>query len=252
MNLKYPYYYFISAISKDNCSKIIDAGLKKINEYQLKGIDTSAVTFGNNQKQKNNNKLPQKEKSILQLKQEGINKEDVYVRDSEVSWLSDMWLYDLIVPFIQKANFNAGWNFEIDRFEPLQFTIYHPGGFYSWHKDGGSDHNAIYKRYISGVTENNNNNHKLPEGYVKDDKMIGKVRKISMTLNLNEPGQYEGGNLLFDFGHHQEGEQYYECKEMRPQGSIIIFPSFLPHCVTPLTKGIRYSLVLWCLGRPFK
>ena len=82
--------------------------------------------------------------------------------------------------------------------------------------------------------------------------MIGKVRKISMTLNLNEPGQYEGGNLLFDFGHHQEGEQYYECKEMRPQGSIIIFPSFLPHCVTPLTKGIRYSLVLWCLGRPFK
>jgi PKHD-type hydroxylase len=252
MNLQHPYYYFIAAISKDDCNKIIETGLKKINEDKLKGVDTTAVTFGNSEKQKNEKKLPQKEKSMFQLVKEGIDTDNVYVRDSEVAWLTDSWLYDLIVPYIKNANSNAGWNFEVDRFETFQFTIYHPGGFYSWHKDGGSDHNAIYKRYISGVTNNdNNNNDKLPQGYVKDDKMVGKVRKISMTLNLNEPGQYEGGNLLFDFGHHEK-EQYYECKEMRPQGSMIIFPSFLPHCVTPLTKGVRYSLVLWCLGRPFK
>jgi len=249
MNLKHSYFYFISAISKNDCQKIIKLGLDTLSKNKEKGIDTVAKTFGNNHKQNNDNKIPQNEKSILQLKKEGINKEDVYVRDSEVCWLSDLWLYDLVLPFIEKANLESGWKFDLDRYEQMQFTIYHPGGFYSWHRDGGSDHNAIYKRHITGVTSNDD---KLPEGYVRDDKMVGKVRKISMTLNLNEPGQYEGGNLLFDFGQHQDGEQFFECKEMRPQGSLVIFPSFLSHCVTPLTKGIRYSLVMWCLGKPFK
>ena len=57
---------------------------------------------------------------------------------------------------------------------------------------------------------------------------------------------------MFDFGQHTEGEQFYECKEIRPQGSIIIFPSFTYHCVTPITKGTRYSLVLWTLGDAFR
>ena len=73
-----------------------------------------------------------------------------------------------------------------------------------------------------------------------------------MTINLNEPGEYEGGNLKFDFGPHSEGERFHECTEIRPQGSIIVFPSFVQHQVTPVTKGTRYSLVLWSLGQPFK
>ena len=36
------------------------------------------------------------------------------------------------------------------------------------------------------------------------------------------------------------------------KGSIIVFPSFMPHCVTPVTKGVRTSLVMWCLGEPWK
>jgi PKHD-type hydroxylase len=83
--------------------------------------------------------------------------------------------------------------------------------------------------------------------------MVGKIRKISMTLNLNEPGDYDGGNLKFDFGRHVEGvDPFYECEEIRPQGSVVVFPSFVDHCVTPITRGTRYSLVLWCLGDPFK
>jgi PKHD-type hydroxylase len=93
---------------------------------------------------------------------------------------------------------------------------------------------------------------KLPEKYTTDPLMIGKVRKLSLTLNLNSPGDYEGGNLKFDYGFHSDGEQFHECEEIRPQGSVIIFPSFLDHCVTPVTAGTRYSLVLWSLGQPFK
>jgi predicted 2-oxoglutarate/Fe(II)-dependent dioxygenase YbiX len=43
-----------------------------------------------------------------------------------------------------------------------------------------------------------------------------------------------------------------QCKEILPKGSIIIFPSFVWHRVKPVTKGARYSLVVWNLGYPFK
>jgi PKHD-type hydroxylase len=82
--------------------------------------------------------------------------------------------------------------------------------------------------------------------------MINKVRKLSMTINLNEPGEYDGGNLKFDFGPHASGKRFHECEEIRPQGSIIVFPSFVYHQVTPVTRGTRYSLVLWSLGWPFQ
>ena len=42
------------------------------------------------------------------------------------------------------------------------------------------------------------------------------------------------------------------CKEIRPKGSMVIFPSFVWHRVKPVTKGSRYSLVIWNLGRPFQ
>ena len=43
-----------------------------------------------------------------------------------------------------------------------------------------------------------------------------------------------------------------KCKEILTQGSIIIFPSHVWHRVKPVTKGVRYSLVVWHLGYPFK
>ena len=73
-----------------------------------------------------------------------------------------------------------------------------------------------------------------------------------MTINLTEPDDYKGGDLKFDFGPHADTKRYHECEEIRPQGSVIIFPSFIYHCVTPVTRGTRYSLVLWTLGDPFK
>jgi PKHD-type hydroxylase len=252
MQLKCSYYYFISAIPPETCRRIIDLGTSRIAEEKAAGKSVEAYTFGEMQKgARGPDAAPQGELSKQALKTMGVEK--TYVRDSEVTWLNDQWIYDLIHPFIQRANLEAGWNWEWDHSEAFQFTVYNPGGFYSFHKDGASDRAGAYKRYIHGVTpipmKPNGN---LPEGYVTDPNFVGKIRKISMTLNLNEPGAYEGGNLKFDFGYHTDGEQFHECEEIRPQGSIVVFPSFVDHTITPITSGTRYSLVLWCLGKPFR
>jgi PKHD-type hydroxylase len=47
-------------------------------------------------------------------------------------------------------------------------------------------------------------------------------------------------------------KRYHTCTEIRPRGSIIVFPSFIHHLVTPVTEGTRYSLVIWNLGKMFR
>jgi len=255
MQLQHSYYYFKSALSPEQCKKIIDHGLKKLDESKKKGIDTSAVTLGNNHKQSNKKTTAQEDKTLEDLvketgKQPHELEKERYIRDSEVAWFSDTWAYEMVHPFLRKANNNAGWKYQWDYSEAFQFTIYHPGGFYGWHTDGQSDHAGAYRRYIPGVTPTSADG-TIPKIYVKNENLIGKVRKLSMTINLNSPGEYEGGNLKFDFGPHASGKRFHECEEIRPQGSIVVFPSYLYHQVTPVTKGTRYSLVLWSLGNPF-
>ena len=80
---------------------------------------------------------------------------------------------------------------------------------------------------------------------------------VSITVFLSEPDEYEGGNLEFDMRNQKDWEQdkkkaIHECTEIRPRGSIIVFPSFVWHRVAPVTKGTRYSLVVWNLGQPWR
>ena len=256
MQLTNSYYYFKSAIPKETCQRIIDRGLERIEEEKQLGNSVEAYTFGDQEKsavlENAPNAVSQAEATKQTLKKDGMLGNS-YVRDSKATWLNESWIYELVMPYIQEANSAAGWNWDIDFQEAFQFTIYDKEGFYGWHKDGGSDHQAAYKRYIHGITQEPlRKNGRLPHNYVTDTNMVGKVRKISLTLQLNDPAEYEGGNLKFDFGHHSEGEQFHECTEIRDQGSIIVFPSFVDHCVTPIISGTRYSLVLWTLGRPFR
>lgn len=251
MQLKNSYYFFKSAISPETCDRIIDLGLTKMQEEESKGHSTEAYTFGNKEKKSMPDSPPQGDLTVQDMEGQGVDK--FYVRDSNVSWLDQQWLYDLLTPFVEQANILAGWNWSWDYSENFQFTVYKPGQFYGWHRDGDSDHLGKYRRYLYGITpEPLTPDGKLPSGYVTDPKMVGKVRKLSMTINLNKPGEYEGGNLKFDFGPHAFGNRFHECEEIRPQGSIVVFPSFIDHCVTPVTQGTRYSLVLWALGEPWK
>ena len=260
MQVKNSYYYFKEALTPEECQRIIDQGTKQISESKNSGIDVSATTVGNNSKQALESEglkpKAQNDKTTEQVKTElGISDADVeksrYIRDSEVTWMSDQWLYDRIYPFIHQANDQAGWKYEFSCSEAFQFTKYGLNQFYGWHSDGNSCHLGKYKRAIPGLTPKDGNG-RFPRGYTDNPNQINKIRKLSLTINLNIPGEYEGGNLKFDYGPHAPGERYHECTEIRPQGSIIVFPSYMYHQVTPVTKGTRYSLVLWTLGNPFK
>jgi PKHD-type hydroxylase len=69
-------------------------------------------------------------------------------------------------------------------------------------------------------------------------------RKLSIVIQLSDPLEYEGGELqIFQGGNPRICD--------KSKGSIIIFPSYLLHKVTPVTKGTRRSLVLWVSGPPF-
>ena len=68
-------------------------------------------------------------------------------------------------------------------------------------------------------------------------------RKLSCTVQLTNPSNYEGGELeLFDVS------QTPDPNELKKQGTVLFFPSFIPHAVAPITKGTRYSLAVWFDG----
>tara|TARA_B100000925_G_scaffold226625_1_gene175101 strand:- start:6523 stop:7278 length:756 start_codon:yes stop_codon:yes gene_type:complete len=251
MELKNYYWYFKGALSKDVCNKIINLGTSTIEDDKKNNIDTNATTFGDKQKLSENS-ISQGERTTVDLK--NVDKSKMHIRDSEIAWLTDQWLYDTIMPLVLDANNSAGWKYEFHTQEKFQFTTYHsPGGFYGWHNDMASDHHAKMKRYIHGLTDVPiRKNGLLPFGYTKDEDMVGTIRKLSVTVNLTDTNDYKGGDLKFDLGKHHSDDQFHDVLEARQQGTVIVFPSFMQHCVTPVTEGTRYSLVLWCSGRPFR
>jgi len=157
-------------------------------------------------------------------------------RRSDLVWLNDTWIYKEIHPYVHEANRSAGWNFEWDRSESCQFTKYKQGQYYDWHSDSW---NKPYQR----------KNQQDPDN--------GKIRKLSMTCQLTDGSEYKGGELEFDFRNYDphmrdEDKHIRNVPEILPKGSIVVFPSHLWHRVKPVTKGTRYSLVVWHLGYPFK
>jgi len=166
-----------------------------------------------------------------------LNKEEIRdlkrKRFSDIVWLNDPWIYKEIYPYIYTANKNAGWNYQYDVSEAAQFTKYKLNQHYDWHCDSWD------------------------KPYEKEGPEKGKIRKISMTLQLTDGSEYKGGELEFDFRNYDPhmrdaSKHVITVKEILPKGSIVVFPSFLWHRVQPVTKGVRYSLVLWTLGYPYK
>ena len=123
--------------------------------------------------------------------------------------------------FILEANDNTFrynvFNYEQNRQnEQVQFTEYTVDNFYHWHQDN------------------------------LDSSINGTNRKLSLSVNLSNPKDYEGGNLEFFMGNVKPFDPL-----KRKQGSVIVFDSSIWHRVTPVTKGIRYSLVTWLWGPNF-
>ena len=303
MQLANNYYFMKSALTPKQCTQILEAGMseivKKSSAYGEEAVNAQTADGKEKGGMSASGKKTGNISAANMTKQKqyklGLKESDGYVRDSSIAWLSDKWIYDLVHPFVHRANVGAGWNFEWDFSESCQFTKYQPGQFYGWHADGSSDWPAIYKPTLKGedgkwkicefipkedktdwIYEQDDMGNKYPKviitdrdcpvrkrkdylgnetpvnGFTDNKYYWGKVRKISMTINLTEPDDYKGGDLKFDFGPHAGRGRFKTCKEIRPRGSVIVFPSFLHHQVTPVTEGTRYSLVLWSLGKPFR
>ena len=150
-------------------------------------------------------------------------------RNSSIVWMNDTWIYDAILPYVKDANVLAGWNFNLHSPEQCQWTKYAETQHYTWHQD------AWKKPYDK-----------------PGDAFHGLIRKLSVTVSLVDGDNYEGGDLEFDLRNTTDGTPNIITSEAaRVKGSITVFPSFVWHRVAPVTKGTRYSLVVWNLGKPF-
>jgi len=144
-------------------------------------------------------------------------KSDNEVRDSKITWLypSDgmEWAFRRVTDIV--INLNERF-FKFDLFgmlEGFQFTNYEaPGGKYGRHIDS---------------------NFNIP------------VRKLSVSIQLTDPKEYEGGELYL---YPDEDGKVMD----KAQGTLIVFPSYTLHEVMPVTEGERNSLVSWVTGKPFK
>ena len=131
------------------------------------------------------------------------------------------WMFDRLNEVIDLNN-QVSWNFDLNGYESFQYTEYHAseGGKYEFHADiDYSDRRA--------VTDPS-------------------TRKLSLTLVLNEPGvDYEGGEFQIMIG--KDPVTLTQTKSM-----VLLFPSWVLHRITPVTKGVRKSLVVWVTGPKFK
>ena len=73
-------------------------------------------------------------------------------------------------------------------------------------------------------------------------------RKLAMTVQLSDPSEYEGGDFQVWIGGDESNIQTIP----RKKGDIAIFPAYLMHRVTPITRGHRKCLVFWTGGRPLR
>jgi len=143
---------------------------------------------------------------------------DTKKRITTISWipftaLPDM--YKIIDRTMKQVNGNHFGYEGMTITEPAQFTEYPKGGFYDWHMD--AEVNCQYEP---------------------------PVRKISMTILLSKPSEFEGGDLEF----MTEGNKPPQLL----QGQAIFFCSMIRHGVSKVKKGVRRSLVMWFGGPPFK
>jgi len=116
MIVRNTYWCFKKALTPQVCETIKEFSLNKKKEFAVTG---------------NINK-----KSLSKEKKQEI----LTTRNSNIVWLNEKWIYNILHPYIVTANEKAGWDFQWNSSENVQFTIYKKGQFYDWHTDSDPDH----------------------------------------------------------------------------------------------------------------
>ena len=145
------------------------------------------------------------------------------IRVSQVAWISmqdpHSKLYEKITGSVIAAN-QRFWHFNLSGIETIQYTVYDSSistkSRYDWHQDDGFS-----------TTWNNS------------------IRKLSFVCLLTDPDEFEGGDLEIMVADRAEALP-------QAQGKMLFFPSPTLHRVTPVTSGIRKTLVGWVRGPCWK
>lgn len=148
-------------------------------------------------------------KASCVLKDGATFNSDVTHRDTKVGWTDNIEIKQIAQDYAFAAN-RAVFGFDVDFIPTIQFGEYSEGSFYGWHHDIDWHAATMYDR------------------------------KLSIVIQLTDPAFYEGG--FFQFKTTQTPNNF------KTQGSILVFPSYLEHQVTKITKGTRHSLVCWAEG----
>lgn len=149
----------------------------------------------------------------------GNGKVNPDIRRSKVLFLpiddNTKWIYNRIGKIISDTN-QSVFGFALDSIQPIQYTEYHASeqGNYDDHLDWAA--NQV------------------------------RPRKLSMSIQLTDDTEYRGGDLQLKINSHNP------LVASRTKGDAFVFPAFLLHGVTPVTEGIRRSLVVWADGPEWK
>lgn len=127
------------------------------------------------------------------------------------------WIFDRLFSIIEISN-DLYFQFKLTGFEFFQYTEYCPGEYYHYHTDTHFN-----------VTD------------IKKDSFL--TRKLSLTILLNDPEEFTGGEFQICVGNPENPLTHKISK-----GDAILFPSYLLHRIKPIEHGIRKSLVVWVLG----
>ena len=171
-----------------------------------------------------------------------LNKEK---RNSKNTWIpTHHWIAGWLWHYVQKAN-KTNFLYDLSHIDggSLQYARYAEGEYYGWHNDSSIEvhYKPTFEEVSSGGIINNDKFH--------NDKLNQKhelIRKLSFSLQLSDPDDYEGGNVqLLD-----DNNKIYVAPRQR--GSIILFDSRTKHRVLKVTKGVRKSIVGWVVGPRWK
>ena len=140
------------------------------------------------------------------------NENPTHYRRSKIAWLTgNEEIMQILWPYVTAAA--DQFIVDVEAVSDFQYTEYHgtQKGKYDWHHD------------------------------INWGDTGGRDRKLSVTLQLSDTNEYEGGN--FEFAEVENPKS-----DCRDKGTILIFPSYLQHRVAPVTSGVRKTLVAWFEG----
>ena len=131
------------------------------------------------------------------------------------------WIYQRLFDIIDDAN-HKFFQYELIGFDFFQYTTYNMSQYYNYHID------TVFNNYEIN----------------RDSNLC---RKLSLSILLNDPGEFDGGEFEICIGDPNEPESHKLNK-----GDAIFFPSYMLHRVKGIARGIRKSLVVWVLGPKWK